>query len=291
VTWPEGEGGQYQGSYPTSPFGAFGAPPHEQSQPGPRYPGGQPPRRRTGLVVGLAVLGALVVLTAVAGAYFVLAAKRTDGAAVASTTTVSTSPRAGGQSATPTGTAKAPAAVVPGWQVAMSSKRKLAYDVPPDWKVLGEDTIIGFEDAEGPKVGMSGAATYKDGSCAESEGATRAVAGFSGYQDTDLGMVAADAAGKWGRYGYLGPADEAPEVDVATATPITVNGIEGAHATATVRITTPAPCAPPAAKVHAVAVPAQQGATVFVILADQETPDSLPDDVALRILDTIRAVP
>jgi hypothetical protein len=161
--------------------------------------------------------------------------------------------------------------------------------VPPDWELKDEDAIIGFEDASGPKVGMSGASTYKEGYCAESNG-WRAGAGFTGYQDSDLGVVATDAAGKWGRFGYLGEGDAQPRVDVAAPDTITVNGINGVYATATIDVTAPTACSPPTAKVHAVALPAASGGSyAFVLFSDQGVPDAISDQLARKIIHTIRA--
>jgi hypothetical protein len=295
----------YQGSYPASPFGpaqpgagASGAepgwyPPGQypgQHPPyGPQYPPGPPPGgRRTGLLV-TAVVVALVLASGVVAGLFLL--RRDNAQPAASTGTAAPATSATPRSATLTSapTPARPAPTVGGWQVAISGKRSLAYDVPPDWKVLDEDAIIGFEDASGPKVGMSGASTYKEGYCAAEPHAWRAGAGFSGYQDTDLGVVATDAAGKWGRFGYLGQDNAQPRVDVAAPERIEVNGISGVYATSTVKVTAPTACSPPTAKVHAVALPATGGGSyVFVLFADQQVPDAVPDDLARKIINTIR---
>ena len=308
MTWPPGDadhnktGGQYQGSYPASPFQRPPGSGYPQPVPYEQYvrqqtppPPAPPPGGRTGLLVVLVALGAVVALGIAAGAYLLTRngttrAGATTATTITTTTQASTEPPATTAATTPPGQSGAkPDPVVPGWQVAVSGKRKLAYDVPPDWEVLGEDVIIGFEDASGPKAAMSGAAIFKKGYCAESETAYRAGAGFAGYRDTDLDLVAVDAAGKWGRYGYLGPNDEPPQVEVSPAEPITVNGLQGAHATATVRVTTPTPCAPPAARVHVVALPAPEGSYTFVVLSDEEVPDGLPEETFLKIINTVRA--
>jgi hypothetical protein len=231
----------------------------------------------TGVLVAAAVVILVLVLGVVAG---LLLRRDTPGSATAAPATSS-------PLLTSAPAADRPAPTVPGWQVAISSKRKLAYDVPADWKVIDEEAIIGFEDASGPKVGMTGAATYLEGYCSEAN-AWRAGAGFSGYRDTDLSLVATDAAGKWARYGYLGPNGELPRVDVAAPEPITVNGISGAYASARVQVTVADSCAPPSAKVHAVALPAPDGCYVFVIFSDQEVPQAISDELARKIIATIR---
>jgi hypothetical protein len=231
------------------------------------------------MLVAAAVVILVLALGVVAG--LLLLRRDTPGTATAA-------PAASSPLVTSAPTANRPAPTVPGWQVATSSKRKLAYDVPADWKVIDEEAIIGFEDASGPKVGMTGAATYLEGYCSEPN-AWRAGAGFSGYRDTDLSLVATDAAGKWARYGYLGPNGELPRVDVAAPEPITVNGISGAYASATVKVSVADACAPPSARVHAVALPAADGCYVFVIFSDQEVPQAISDELAHKIIATIRS--
>ncbi len=265
-------------------------------QVGPGGPTGQGPQQgsRTGLLVGLAIAGLVLAVGVVAGVVYI----RGDGASDPAANTSTTAPPATGQSGGPSPSSRPPVTssraatpdpLVPGWQVAVSGKRRLAYDVPPGWKVLGEETIVGFDDTTGePLIGMSGAATYQDGYCAEADASWRAATGFSGYRDTDLALVATDAARKWGRFGYLGPDDQEPAVEVAPASELTVNGIVGAYSTATIRVTAPAPCAPPSAVVHTFALPADEGSYVFIVISDQEVPDALPADQIRRIIETVR---
>lgn len=321
----------YQGSYPTSPFDdhhGLGTPPRQPlsygqptvygqaaqyGQPDPYGqesqggyggygqpaalggPGGSGPARggRTGLLVGLAAAG-LVLVVAVVAVVLYLRDGRSDPVAntepnPSTSTTPSGPPASTSRPPLTSSQVARPEPVVPGWQVAVSGKRKLAYDVPPGWKIVPDEQIVGFEDAAGePQVGMSGAALYQDGYCSEADASWRGGTGFTGYRDNDLALVATDAAGKWARFGYLGPNGEEPVVSVGAASDFTVNGVDGAYAKATVQITAPAPCAPPTAVVHTFALPAAEGSYVFIVVADQGVPDALTDDLATQIIRTIR---
>jgi len=278
--------GQYGQGYPAAQYGQYGH---------PGGPGGHGPRQggRTGLLVGLGIAGLVLVIGVVAGVLYVRDGTTDPAANTTTSAAPATTPSAGPSTSTEppvTSTrANAPAPVVPGWQVAVSSKRNLAYDVPPGWEIVGEERIIGFEDGNGqPAVGMSGAATYKDGYCPEADSSWRGGTGFSGYRDTDLALVATDAAGKWGRFGYIGPNGEEPTVEVGTASELTVNGITGAYARSAVRVTGPSECSPPSAVVHAFALPADEGSYVFIVVSDQEVPDALAEDQIRQIIGTVR---
>lgn len=275
---------------PTRTTGHGWTPPPGHGASGQWAPAPQPPTGRVGLFVGLAIVGLVLVIGAVAGILYV----RGDGDQVADPGPTSSAPATTGARPTSPGPSSSsapgrPDPTVAGWQVVVSGKRRLAYDVPPDWKILDEERIVGFSDAAGePAVGMSGTSVYRDGYCAEAEASWRAAAGFSGYRDTDLALVATDAATKWSNYGYLGAGGEEPDVTVAAAAELTVNGITGAYTKAAIRVTAPSPCAPPTAVVHTFALPADQGSYVFVVVADQEVPDAFADDTIRRIIDTIR---
>lgn len=308
---------RYQGSYPSSPYEqtrqqpvpgpyqpgwepGWEQPYQQQAHPGPP-PGWQPPPHkpdRTGLWVALTALALVVTLGVVVGVILLTRDGDDPIAGPTSTPAAPTSERP--TSERPTSTEPAPTSagapaldpVIPGWQVVVSTKRKLAYDVPPGWEVLDEDTIIGFEDAEGPQVGMSGAAQVGNGFCAESETAYRAGTGLSGYRDTDLELVAEDAAGKWGRFGYLGPEDEPPSVDVVPAEPATIAGGDGMRTRATVSEIVESPCVPPSAVVHTAAIPSPAGGSfVLVIISDQGVPDAVTDEQADQIISSLRFFP
>lgn len=181
---------------------------------------------------------------------------------------------------------------IPGWHVVTAPKVGLAYDVPPSWKVDSPATIIGFTDQAGnPVVGMSNAATYLSGYCPANSGSTRGGAGVTTAQTTDPAQAASDAAKAWGNAGY-NAADGTPPV-IAPAQPqaTTVLGVVGAlvHDTLTMIKTTS--CDPTGAEIDVVAWPLkapQSGCGLFILYADQGTPDSADVADLIRIVSSLR---
>jgi hypothetical protein len=56
--------------------------------------------------------------------------------------------------------------VVPGWNTVRSVKRAALYDVPPDWNVNSEDTLVGYQSNDGKLlVGATGSASVGDDAC------------------------------------------------------------------------------------------------------------------------------
>ncbi|HEX5566601.1 MAG TPA: hypothetical protein VFY14_06670 [Streptomyces sp.] len=82
-----------------------------------------------------------------------------------------------------------PEPVVSGWQVVTNAKHHNAFDVPPEWKVKSETTIIGYGQKDeddpfsGPQVAFSGPAYHKEAWCTSGNSRyTRAIAGSKGAQ-------------------------------------------------------------------------------------------------------------
>jgi hypothetical protein len=183
---------------------------------------------------------------------------------------------------------------VPGWHAVVATKHGVTYDVPPGtWSVKSPSTIVGFEDSRGtPEVAGSGAAMYKQGYCQGHSGSWRAEAAVSGYSTTDLAADAADAAGKWGRFGYTPDSKgSAPTVRIGGTKAIdTGGGTRAQEATAFVTVHDAAdPCSPPRAIVHAVAVPLKDGkVSVLIVIADQGTSDAVADADLEKIAGSVR---
>ncbi|WP_157182902.1 hypothetical protein [Sciscionella marina] len=151
-----------QQPYPQSGFPQSGYPQPGFPQP---QPGFAPPRRgiRPGVLVSVV---AVVVAAAIAvGVVFLMRGSTGEGErqrALPAPSSSATSP--------PSSSSHAPAnvaPVVPGWQVVASTKKGLAYDVPPGWTVESPGTVIGYErpDPKGPfgykpYVAGSGAAQF-----------------------------------------------------------------------------------------------------------------------------------
>ncbi|MBP2477156.1 hypothetical protein JOF53_006028 [Crossiella equi] len=270
-------------------YGASGPPP------------GPPPSRRGRqlLVVGLSavIVVGLVAIVFLANGSDEAGSQGTSAVATATSTASTTSQRPTTAPAASTGPSTGTVAPqVAGWQ-GVWTKRGLAYDVPPAWKVLGASTIIGFEDANGPKVGMSGASTFREGFCTadpKRKSAKRAIAGVGGAKISDPAVTAAEAAKLWadGRYGDT--EGEQPRIDVGKVQALTVGSRAAARVTATVTVPgTRHQCDPPAGVVHVVAVAGQgteQGA-VFVVQADQDAPDSAAAAELSKIVSSLRVIP
>ncbi|MFP8942457.1 hypothetical protein ACLIYM_13595 [Streptomyces fenghuangensis] len=82
-----------------------------------------------------------------------------------------------------------PEPVVPGWKVVTNAKHHNAFDVPADWKLGTETTIIGYGQKDeddpfsGPQVAFSAPAFYKEGWCKVGNSKyTRATVGSKGGQ-------------------------------------------------------------------------------------------------------------
>ena len=84
----------------------------------------------------------------------------------------------------------------------------------------------------------------------------------------DSSGIASSLARRVGLLAY-GNAGAYPNVSLAPAVPITVDGVHGSSVTATLTALPKNPCAPPSALVQVVALPAKGGNVLFVIVADQ----------------------
>lgn len=186
-----------------------------------------------------------------------------------------------------------PAPKTPGWHVVAAPKAGLVYDVPPAWKVDNPATIIGFTDQSGkPVVGMSNAATYLSGYCPANSGSTRGGVGVTTTHTADPAQAATEAVQAWGNAGYNAADGTPPVIAPAQPQPITVLGAAGAvvHDTLTMIQTTS--CDPTGAEIDVVAWPlrtAQGGCGLFILYADQGTPDSAPAQELHQIVSSLRA--
>ena len=192
----------------------------------------------------------------------------------------------------PSTSVSAPPPRVPGWQVVVAPKPGIAYDVPPDWKVETPDTIIGFADQQGnPLVGMNDAASYKDGYCPGSSGSSRGGAGVNSSTTTDPGQAASDTAQKWADAGYTSTNNVPPTITAGTPQPVTVAGDSGMLVRDTLAVHSTNSCDPPNAEADVVALPLQgnSGCALFILYADQGTPDSASEQELQQIVGSLRA--
>jgi hypothetical protein len=181
---------------------------------------------------------------------------------------------------------------VSGWQVVVAAKAALAYDVPPDWKILSDGTIAGFDDQQGnPVVTMSYAANYKAGYCTGHSGSFRAETGINSTATADPGQAATDMAQKVATAAYT-DGTVTPTVTPGTPQPITVAGDNGMVVKDTVTVTQQSSCDPPGGEVYVVALPLASpntGCDTMIVVADQGTPDAASDQQIQQIIGSLRS--
>ncbi len=132
-----------------------------------------------------------------------------------------------------------PDPVVSGWQVVTNAKHHNAFDVPSDWEVNSETTIIGYGQKDeddpfsGPQVAFSGPASYKRGWCESGGGKyTRAIVGSKGAQGSRNTAEAAEVAAE--NFVYFAYGEQKETVKRAKAEKFSnEHGIKGHIATAT----------------------------------------------------------
>ncbi|MGV9414785.1 hypothetical protein ACWDOP_33200 [Nocardia sp. NPDC003693] len=172
-------------------------------------------------------------------------------------------------------------ALTPGWKTAFAVTRNALYDVPPDWASPGPGWVGGFEGKE-YTLYMRGLATYGEGACGGYD--TQASAGIAGSALSDPAAAAREAAPKWtkvaleesGMGGWSTPTTYTEE-------PITVQGRNGFHVTASIVNQGTIDCArPPAAVLHVVAIPDGNGQTILMIVFSDQNFAGAPTAEAMR---------
>lgn len=189
--------------------------------------------------------------------------------------------------------------VVAGWKPVVSDDHPFAFDVPPDWTVESPGVIVGFETPGGDLLSLHGVARYKSNFCPSLDVSSRAQAGFTAIRADEVSGIreaAEETLMRWAEAAYSS-ADFAkqPRVTVTKAQPVPVFGgtVEAMEMTATVRPVEPNSCSPPSVAITAVVLPLSADADamryhVHLTLADQETADALPAEVAVQIIGSIR---
>jgi hypothetical protein len=259
-----------------------------------------------GLIVGV-VVGVLVAAVAVAGIFFVsrdtgqpTSPRTIAGPTQTSPGTTSSPPRPSQSSAprTPTrtpSTQPTPSppdvpAVVPGW-TAVESRELVAYDVPPDWKVEEGSLLTGFQ-APGGLVIMHNSATFKDGACPADSSSSRGRAGLVSPKGQPAKEAAAAISKQWAEVAALDDGGTGATVGGTTVTTVTVaaGSTEATAATTVLTIPHPQPCQAPSMTFTAVSFEVKGQVVVFMLYLDQGMPDALPQDVAARIIGSLRPI-
>jgi hypothetical protein len=206
----------YQQSYPQPYQQAYEQDglyqPYQQYQQYSGYAGGppSPKKRKNGLLIGG---GALVLVIAVGVTRLVVFTGNGDQQAARPVGSAPADPPPQPGTRAPSSNSPAPPNVQPsiaGWQSVSAPAEKVAYDVPPDWKVESPDTLTGFENQSGPLATMHSVATYKDGQAclASPSGSYRTHTGMMKLVDIDPHKASVAASILWANAALEKPAED-----------------------------------------------------------------------------------
>jgi hypothetical protein len=99
--------------------------------------------------------------------------------------------------------------VVPGWNTVRSVKRAALYDVPPDWTVNSEDTLVGYQSKDGKLlVGATGSASVGDDACGKNM--SLAISAVKHSTDGDLAGASTAQALEWADAAFRDANDKRP---------------------------------------------------------------------------------
>jgi hypothetical protein len=264
---------QYQQPYQSN-YGGFGM--YTQPPQGPK-------RSRRTLTIVLTLVGVLVL--AGVGTAIVLLTRDGQPQAGQRTTQAATPP--------PTSSARKPLDPrVPGWQVAVSNRRGVAYDVPKtQWTKEDPDQIAAMGPSDGDFVTGTGAAYYQKGYCAGQASSVRAGAAVTANDNESPDQASPDTAKHWATVAYKSDAGQLPDVTVEPSQHIKIadGKIDATLAVADVTPHSTNPCSPPSAKVYVASVaPQSTGSVILVLFADQGVPNALSADDAMKIMTSMR---
>ncbi|MEV6604700.1 hypothetical protein [Kutzneria sp. NPDC051319] len=265
---------QYQQPYQQSNYGGFGM----YQQP----PQGPPPRNRRTLTIVLTLVGVLVL----AGVVTTVVLLTRNGQPQAGDRTQTSAP--------PTTSGLKPLDPrVPGWQVAVSNRRNVAYDVPKaQWTKDDPDEIAGMGPSDGDFVTGTGAAYYLKGYCAGQAGSVRAGTAVTANDTEGPEQSAPDTAKHWATVAYKADSGQAPDVKLDPSKQIKISDGKVSATLSVAEVTPPKAtntCTPPSAKVYTAAVKTSDtGSVILVLFADQGVPNALTDDDAMKIMSSMR---
>jgi hypothetical protein len=181
----------------------------------------------------------------------------------------------------------------PGWQVAVSNRRNVAYDLPKEqWTKDDGDAIAGMGPTDGDFVTGTGSGYYMKGFCPGQTGAVRAGTAVTANDTEPPAQSAPDTAKHWATVAYKSDSGQAPGLTPEASKQIKVADGKIDATLAIVDVAVPAstsPCSSQTAKVYAAAVPTQNGGSVLLVLfAQQGVPNALSDDDAMKIVSSMR---
>jgi hypothetical protein len=214
------------------------------------------------------------------------------GAAPDATPSVSATPLAQPSAPRPTAGLGAFDPVVGGWKTVRSTQRAALYDVPPDWTVNSEDTIVGFGTRNGQVVvAASGSASVGENACGRFTSLATSVVKHS--TSDDLATASRLEAQQWAGAAFLDSQDRRPTL--RTARPETITTATGKSAVV-VKVTATAASSVglcgPTGIAYAVSVTGFTGrlgpTAILVVVAGSNFPKAVPDGQIRQILTTLR---
>jgi serine/threonine protein kinase len=184
---------------------------------------------------------------------------------------------------------------VAGWSTVSDKVEKIAYDVPPDWDASAGSQLGFGVPGRKSSVSLFAVGKYAKAPCAGRDFAeARATVGFTGYEKTDLRLVAKDAATVWASARYSRDAKHKATLDprARTVESVSIHGMKAAHASATIKVPSPDGCdRPPSAVIHTVAMTSRgpkNRVAVFVVLADRGVAQTVPDQTLQQLIGSLR---
>jgi hypothetical protein len=183
---------------------------------------------------------------------------------------------------------------VPGWQVAVSNRRNVAYDIPKtQWTRKDADDIVSLGPSDGDFVTGTGAASYLPGFCEGKAGSVRGGTAVTASDTQGPDKSAPDIAQHWASVAYKSSdAGQTTDVKLEPARQIKIADGKVAATLSVADVTIPAstnPCVPKTAKVYAAAVSTSDtGSVILVLFADQGVSNALSDADAQKIMTSMR---
>jgi hypothetical protein len=180
--------------------------------------------------------------------------------------------------------------LTPGWHGVLSPLEKIAYDVPPDWKVELPGTITGFEGPDGkPDVTMHGVSTYKPGACPDVRNSYRGRVGLASSPRISPERAATDGAKAWAEAAGSDQSGATPPVTVSPPRLVQIAaGVPATLVAATTRPLDPGDCPAPSFGITAVSFENGDRTVLFVLVSDLEVADSPPPADLDKIVKSLR---
>ncbi|MGW1071677.1 hypothetical protein [Streptomyces sp. NPDC002537] len=266
----------------------------------PAPPGGPLPRppkdnRKRTTIIAITAAAAVVVAAVVTG----VVVMKDDGKETAAKSDPTSAPTLAGPSAPASSAASQEPLdnprgggdvkpVIDGWKPVVSSKRHIAFDVPPDWSVDSPGQSIGFEDDKGKAlIMMSSPAYYKQGVCGKNSelGAAGSKGAMGAKSEESAAKIEAE---NWLIAGY--DQKQTGKLDSTDAKPFkSDHGLTGYASTATVTgVKKTDKCTTDGKSFTVTYKDTNDDLATWVLYTAKGVDDELPDDTVKKIMSSLR---